>query len=421
MNHVSQRPVGVRAPFLREGLVLALCGGLVAAAGGCPGQAPVTAGGAGGEATTTQPTTTTTSASTSQTGTTSVTTTSDTASTGSVTTSSSSTDTMSVTLTTGCDPSSCQPQNECEVCDTAKCQVVPMDAGTKCTQGGGSVCDGNGACVECIADAQCLSTSTASCTGFKYQGKACDLNAHKCVDHQTDCRLTKQICSPLLGCTSCTTDLDCRGPNVADPCAAASCIAGLCEPPVGAACNIGGSGTTPGTCSPDATCVNAKYVFVTSTATATTGVFPNGPDDFCRAAAAKKGFKGNWVSWTSDASTTPIDRFTFKTPSVPFKLLTGVVVANDWNSLISGSLHNPITVDENGKAVTAGAVWTGTNPDGTRAIVVPMASTTCDDWSSATSTGVLGTVIPVALTPGTWSNYGSAVCSKKASLYCFAQ
>jgi hypothetical protein len=157
------------------------------------------------------------------------------------------------------------------------------------------------------------------------------------------------------------------------------------------------------------------------TATPSTGVFPNGPDDVCSTAAANKGFKGKWVSWTSDASTTPIDRFTFKTPGVPFKLLTGALVANDWNALISGTLHGPINVDENRTTVNAGAVWTGTNPDGTRATVVPTASTTCDNWSSTTSTGVLGLVIPLAVAPGTWSNNGSALCGKKASLYCFAQ
>ncbi len=49
------------------------------------------------------------------------------------------------------------PTDSCglDECDRCPGQDVPIPAGTSCTEGGGNVCDGAGACVECLTDADC--------------------------------------------------------------------------------------------------------------------------------------------------------------------------------------------------------------------------------------------------------------------------
>src|SRR5262245_41625239 len=52
-----------------------------------------------------------------------------------------------------CVPEQC-PSTDClaPACEGGECATVALDIGTPCTQSGGKVCNGVGACVECASD-----------------------------------------------------------------------------------------------------------------------------------------------------------------------------------------------------------------------------------------------------------------------------
>ena len=66
--------------------------------------------------------------------------------------------------------------NQCtaDVCAFGVPMNPPVTAGTSCNQGGGSRCDGNGACVSCIAAADC--GSDTDCTHFTCVAGACGVS-----------------------------------------------------------------------------------------------------------------------------------------------------------------------------------------------------------------------------------------------------
>lgn len=104
----------------------------------------------------------------------------------------------------------------------------PLAAGTACTSDGGTVCDGDGACVGCLSDGDCPEATPN-----------CDTNAHVCVG--ADCMDGDQ--------NGGETDTDCGGPDCA-PCqfgdgclVGTDCESGVCgadmtcdKNPLGAPC-----------------------------------------------------------------------------------------------------------------------------------------------------------------------------------------
>jgi cysteine-rich repeat protein len=97
-----------------------------------------------------------------------------------------------------------------------------------------------------------------------------------------------------------------------------------------------------------------------------------------------------------------------------YVLVNGLVVAQDWDALVSGTLEHPINVDENSQTQAVRA-WTSTLASGEAA---PGADF-CDDW-----TGVLdfdgGTGLPGA-TDATWSFFENVPCDVELRLYCLEQ
>jgi len=80
----------------------------------------------------------------------------------------------------------------------------------------------------------------------------------------------------------------------------------------------------------------------------------------------------------SDSSTSPATRFVQS--EVPYVLVNGTLIANNWADLIDGQLAAPIDVDEHGTPAVATEVWTGTYADGTATV------DTCNDWTSTDTT-----------------------------------
>ncbi len=162
-----------------------------------------------------------------------------------------------------------------------------------------------------------------------------------------------------------------------------------------------------------------KLVFVTSetfTWSSSQPVGAAGGDAGCLSFAQSAGLTGNWLAWLSDAATSPSTRFTQNT--IPYVTLDGTVIANNWTQLTSGTLQNAIMHDQNGVAVAASYVWTGTNANGTA--VTSISTNDCNNWTSGTS-GYSGAVGYLQYPNSEWTSDGSYVCTNTARLYCFQQ
>jgi hypothetical protein len=154
------------------------------------------------------------------------------------------TTTASTTTTTGgcaqdldCTPSG----NQCEmaVCTAGVCSNQPRPVGTACNQGGGTVCDANANCVQCLSMVDCPPS------GNQCQPAAC--TSETCTTVQapqgTPCNQGGgTVCNSSGNCVQCITASNC--PPTGNQCVQATCSAGMCGTtfaPAGQACNQGGT------------------------------------------------------------------------------------------------------------------------------------------------------------------------------------
>jgi hypothetical protein len=95
----------------------------------------------------------------------------------------------------------------------------------------------------------------------------------------------------------------------------------------------------------------------------------------------------------------------------PYIRTDSMVVAKDFNELVSGLLEHSIALDEQRQAV-AGSVWTGTRSDGT-----PALGTSCNAWTAVSGDQVISGM------PGSsavsWTEGVPIGCGTTARLYCF--
>jgi len=163
-----------------------------------------------------------------------------------------------------------------------------------------------------------------------------------------------------------------------------------------------------------------KKVFVTSTthAGATMGGMA-GADGICAARASAAGVTGAFKAWVSTGRPTPSPSTTFTQSSIPYSLVDGTKIADDWADLIDGTLDAPINKNENGVTIASGEVWTGTNSDGTGAGNPMSGSLTCSGWNGGSPIGTIGDLASSAVA---WSSLGSGLgCAIARHLYCFEQ
>ena len=137
-------------------------------------------------------------------------------------------------------------------------------------------------------------------------------------------------------------------------------------------------------------------------------------DQTCRhlAAVAKLPNFASFRAWMSDSSEAAADRIVHSKGR--YVLVNGLVVAADWDALISGSLQNPINVDEHSQTSMGSRVWTGTLSNGQPAF----GSTFCNDWGSNDDTQFGGTGIRNQ-TDELWSFLEHNGCGSPSVLYCF--
>lgn len=166
-----------------------------------------------------------------------------------------------------------------------------------------------------------------------------------------------------------------------------------------------------------------KAVFVTSTAVPANFGGVAQADKLCQDAAAGAGLAGTFQAWLSDSTTSPFKRAGQST--VPYQLVSGVRIAEDWDQLVASGPAAPIDVDERGQKVAdeamSAVVWTNTGRDG-RAESYSMASNFCADWTNnaPTDQAVVGWMTK-RMAADDWTFAVVQPCTGSARLYCFQQ
>ncbi len=142
----------------------------------------------------------------------------------------------------------------------------------------------------------------------------------------------------------------------------------------------------------------------------------NGADQRCRSLAAKAGLERplTFTAWLSTPTTTAEDRLVHSRGR--YILVNGLVVAQNWEGLTSGTLENPIMVDENSETQDTLA-WTGTLASGGPAL----GSEFCEDWDDDSGLLKFGGVGLTASVDATWSFFEHTVCDSGLRLYCVQQ
>lgn len=163
-----------------------------------------------------------------------------------------------------------------------------------------------------------------------------------------------------------------------------------------------------------------RRVFVTSS------LFPGnlggleGADNICQTHALQAGFPGLFYAWLSTAESSPSARFVKS--AVPYEMVDGTAIANDWADLVDGSLGSAVYLTETGSTAPQGihpcspsdtiVIWTGTTTDGTS------SGTTCSNWdgSGDASWGRSSDV------DQSWTAFCSGPCASASTpLLCFEQ
>ena len=197
-----------------------------------------------------------------------------------------------------------------------------------------------------------------------------------------------------------------------------ACTADYCDPPDYASCehsnlpertscDLGGA---PGVCEAGQ-CVPPRLVFVTDTVQNANLGGIAGADALCASQAAAVGLQGEFKAWLSTVDSPVADRFVQST--MPYVLVDGTRVADDWTDLTDGSIQAPINLDANGGTQT-GDVWTGTMPSGS-----PYTDTDCDAFMN----GVTGFALcgSTAQMFNGWTAVQVPSCDTQLRLYCFEQ
>ncbi|MGB5682072.1 MAG: hypothetical protein WBM47_09510 [Polyangiales bacterium] len=179
------------------------------------------------------------------------------------------------------------------------------------------------------------------------------------------------------------------------------------------ACSSSDSGTDAGTdagadAGTDAG-VGERRIFVTSGAQNADFGGIAGADALCASQAAAAGLEGEFKAWLSTIESAVGDRLVQST--VPYVLVDGTRVADDWTDLTDGTIQAFINLDASGVA-RAGDVWTGTLPSGES----NTQGGDCDGFTSGTD-GVALCGSTRSVNAG-WTASQLPGCSTSLLLYC---
>jgi hypothetical protein len=168
-----------------------------------------------------------------------------------------------------------------------------------------------------------------------------------------------------------------------------------------------------------------KKVFATSTTYSGDLGSIAGAHAKCQSRAGAAGLSGTFKAWISGRTTgfgdqNAADDLTHAT--VPYELVNGTKVADDWSDLTDGSLDHAIDRDEFGNGVT-GNVWTNTETNGMAHDITRdcgPGSSTAAVWTNSQSieSGRYGTV---TASNSQWTMTNNTGCNNSFRLYCFEQ
>ena len=164
-------------------------------------------------------------------------------------------------------------------------------------------------------------------------------------------------------------------------------------------------------------CARDSVVFITSEryqGYALEGLY--GADQRCRILAAKANLSRfeTFRAWLSVPAMPAADRLLHSRGR--YVLTNGLVVAQDWDELTSGTLQNPIVVDE-ASQTREDLAWTGTLPDGQPAL----GSEFCGDWNETMGFLIFGGEGLSLAVDSKWSFFGQGDCGSENRLYCVEQ
>jgi hypothetical protein len=141
-------------------------------------------------------------------------------------------------------------------------------------------------------------------------------------------------------------------------------------------------------------------------------------DAKCQAFADAQRLGGTWKAWISDTSGSVSTRFVHAT--VPYRLLDGTLVANDWNDLVDGTIARAIDIDETGATrVAAGGlpVWTATDTTG-----AGFVDEQCTNWTNGAASAPSPFVGRNDATDTNWTMAAQQTCDATSlHLYCVEQ
>ncbi len=320
-----------------------------------------------------------------------------------------------------CTDDSCLPQTGCAfVANAALC-----DDGNACTEGDHCakgwclpanilVCDDLNPCTDdsCQSEAGCAFVANAAacddgnlCTlGDQCGGSSCQpgVSSLDCND-DNDC--TSDGCDATTGCSNVTLP---DGTNCGQ--AGWKCESGICTEPQ----------------------QNVKRVFVTSIGH--NGNFGGvaGADSFCQQRADAAGLSGVYKAWLSAATVNTSPSARFVKANVPYVLVNGTVIANNWADLTNGSINVPLNLTEFGEVPTTGTlIWSYTRIDGTPGLFEDPnhkcygSDCHCKGWTTTATQGspIQGSAFALRnKSDNDWTDYSFAnACGSDYSLYCFEQ
>ena len=140
-----------------------------------------------------------------------------------------------------------------------------------------------------------------------------------------------------------------------------------------------------------------------------------GADQRCRMLAAIAGLSrfDTFRAWLSTAESAAVDRLLHSRGR--YVLVNTLVVAEDWDGLVSGTLLHPINVDEMSQTQSIRS-WTGTLVTGQPAF----GSNFCDGWTTFSGDFTGGTGLVPAV-DATWSFFEEVSCDADLHLICIEQ
>jgi hypothetical protein len=157
-----------------------------------------------------------------------------------------------------------------------------------------------------------------------------------------------------------------------------------------------------------------------------------GADAICQDLAAAAGHSGTFMAWlsTNDFSSSPAARFT--PSSVPYELVDGRIVADNWADLTDGSIQTTIDLDEWGNPSPTTMVYSFTMTDGTPGVFGSASSNcyggdcNCNGWTNGNQSGSPTPGSAVGQTNQTnddWTDYsyGNFCGPTGYPFYCFEQ